>query len=74
MCMTKEEFINKFSDKDKIEIAENYLSTMYDQLMRNDYRQIVSQCELDTQTMRNTIQGTTGNVPHLNGIPLYTMM
>lgn len=72
--MKKEEFINKFSDKDKIEIAEIYLAAMYDQLIRNDYYQIVSQCELDTQTMRNTIQGITGNIPHLNGIPLYTMM
>ena len=72
--MTKEEFINKFSDKDKIEIAETYLGIMYDQLMRNDYYQIVSQCELDMQTMRNTIQGTTGNVQRINGIPLYTMM
>ena len=72
--MTKEEFINKFSDKDKIEIAEKYLGIMYDQLMRNDYYQIVSQCELDMQTMRNTIQGTVGNVPRINGIPLYTKM
>ena len=72
--MTKEEFINKFSDKDKIEIAEKYLDIMYDQLMRNDYYQIVSQCELDTQTMRNTIQGIIGKVPHLNSIPLYTIM
>lgn len=72
--MTKEEFINKFSDKDKIEIAETYLAAMYDQLICNDYCQIVSQCELDTQTARNTIQGIAGNVPYLNGIPLYTMM
>lgn len=72
--MDKQEFINKFSDKDKIEIAENYLSVMYDRLVRNDYCQKVAQSDLDTQTIRNTIQGITGNVPHLNGIPLYTMM
>lgn len=72
--MTKEEFINKFSDKDKIEIAEKYLDMMYDQMVRNDYHQKIAQSDLDTQTLRNAMQGTTGNVPHLNGIPLYTMM
>ena len=72
--MDKQEFINKFSDKDKIEIAEKYLDMMYDQLMRNGFCQKVAQSDLDTQTMRNAMQGFLGAVPQPNSIPLYTMM
>lgn len=53
--MSKEEFINKFSDKDKIELAETYLATMYDQLMRHDYCQKVAISDLATQTFQNGI-------------------
>ena len=44
--MTKDEFIGKFSDKDKIEIAEKCLGMMYDQMISNDYCQ-VSEVEID---------------------------
>lgn len=72
--MDKQEFINKFSDNEKIEIAENYLSVMYDQVMRNDYCQKVAQSDLDTQTIRNTMQGFLEGFPHPDSIPLYTKM
>ena len=72
--MTKEEFISKFSDKDKIEIAEKYIGMLYDQLMCNDYYQKVAQCDLDTQAIHNAMQGFFGAAPISNCIPLYTMM
>ena len=57
--MSKEEFINKFSDKDKIEIAEKYLDMMYDQLMRNDYCQEVAISDLATQALQNKMANIT---------------
>lgn len=57
--MSKEEFINKFSDKDKIEIAEKYLDMMYDQLMRNDYCQKVAISDLATQALQNKMANIT---------------
>ena len=61
--MTKDEFIGKFSDKDKIEIAEKCLGMMYDQMISNDYCQVVNKCDYDAQVLRNAINDITGATP-----------
>ena len=62
--MDKKEFINTFTDKDKIELAETYLGTMYDQMIRSDYCQKVVQCDLDAQALHNATDNLVRQVLH----------